>query len=226
MSSDVRQQIATVLLDSIDGLTADTVAVFPYSAVEHPLDERYCSRLGHVLVELLAFAVRDARVDPRGEFVADLHRIALERSLSAERVFTCAYLVERAALDELALNETLGATSEPWPLVAHPDDPGRRQRVPMFPLEGKPLDVGGWNLRPRARLRARVLTVPGAAGWTATLSPEAVEVEQDGGVTTIVEMAGPANTTGALVAAGALVAVGCMLVVFLARRGASHPSGR
>ena len=35
-----------------------------------------------------------------------------------ERLFTFAYLTERTALDELALNETIGATSEPWPLVA------------------------------------------------------------------------------------------------------------
>jgi len=35
-----------------------------------------------------------------------------------ERLFTFAYLTERTALDELALNDTLGATSEPWPLVA------------------------------------------------------------------------------------------------------------
>jgi diguanylate cyclase (GGDEF)-like protein len=118
LASDVRQQIATALLERIDGLTADTVAVFPYSGAEETLDERYCQRLGHVLVELLAFAVRDGRVDSRGEFVADLHRIALERSLSSERLFTFAYLIERAVLDELALSDTIGATSEPWPLVA------------------------------------------------------------------------------------------------------------
>src|SRR5262245_10917929 len=118
VASDVRQQIATALLESIDGLTADTVALFPYSGAEETLDERYCQRLGQVLVELLAFAVRDGRVDSRGEFVADLHRIALERSLSSERLFTFAYLIERAVLDELALSETIGATSEPWPLVA------------------------------------------------------------------------------------------------------------
>jgi PleD family two-component response regulator len=35
-----------------------------------------------------------------------------------EQLFGCAYLVERAALDELALDETVGPTSKPWPLVA------------------------------------------------------------------------------------------------------------
>ena len=42
----------------------------------------------------------------------------LERALSMERLATFAYLTERTALDELALDETIGATTEPWPLVA------------------------------------------------------------------------------------------------------------
>ena len=42
----------------------------------------------------------------------------LERSLPVERLFAFAYLTERAALDELAVDETIGATSEAWPLVA------------------------------------------------------------------------------------------------------------
>ena len=90
---------------------------FPYSGAE-TLDADYCRRLGDILVQLLAFAVRDARLDPRGGFVADLHRVILERALSMERLATFAYLTERTALDELALDETIGATSEPWPLVA------------------------------------------------------------------------------------------------------------
>jgi diguanylate cyclase (GGDEF)-like protein len=44
--------------------------------------------------------------------------VVIDRGLSIERLFTFAYLTERTTLDELALNERLGATSEPWPLVA------------------------------------------------------------------------------------------------------------
>jgi len=36
----------------------------------------------------------------------------------AGRLFMFVYLLERSALDELAVNDTLGATTEPWPLVA------------------------------------------------------------------------------------------------------------
>jgi GGDEF domain-containing protein len=62
--------------------------------------------------------VREGRVDARDGFVADLHRLALERSLPVERLFTFVYLLERTVLDELALSEKIGATTEPWPLAA------------------------------------------------------------------------------------------------------------
>lgn len=114
---DLRQQIPAVLLERLDPIAADAVAIFPYSGFE-TLDLTYCTRVGQLLVQVLAFAVRDGHVDPRGGFIADLHRVVLERSLSMERLFTFTYFTERTALDELALHETIGATSEPWPLVA------------------------------------------------------------------------------------------------------------
>jgi diguanylate cyclase (GGDEF)-like protein len=117
IQDDLRRQTSSLLLERIDAVTADTVAIFPYSGAE-ALDTDYCRRLGLMLAQLLAFAVRDARVDSRGGVVADLHRVMLERGLSMERLFTFAYLTERTALDELALDDSLGATSEPWPLVA------------------------------------------------------------------------------------------------------------
>lgn len=114
---DLREQIATVLLDRSGPVTADVVTIFPFSGVDS-LSPEYCRRVGSLLVQLLAFAVRDGRVDARGGFVADLHHVVLERTLPVERLFTFAYLTERAALDELAVDETIGATSEAWPLVA------------------------------------------------------------------------------------------------------------
>lgn len=114
---DLRHQIATLLLDRLEPITSDTVTIFPYSGVE-TLDADYCRRVGHQLVQLLAFAVRDGRIDPRGSFIAKLHSDVLDHALSIERLFTFAYLTERTTLDELALSDRFGATSEPWPLVA------------------------------------------------------------------------------------------------------------
>jgi len=93
------------------------VAIFPFSGAE-VLEPEYCNRIGNLLVQLLALGVREGKVDARGGFVADLHRIALERSLPVERLFTFVYLLERTVLDELALSDKIGATSEPWPLAA------------------------------------------------------------------------------------------------------------
>ena len=117
IQGDLREQVAGRLADRLDQIAADTVAIFSYSGSEM-LDADYCRRVGDILVQLLAFAVRDARLDPGGGFVANLHRVILERTLSMESLATFAYLIERGALDELALDEAIGATSEPWPLVA------------------------------------------------------------------------------------------------------------
>jgi diguanylate cyclase (GGDEF)-like protein len=117
IQDDLRHQISATLAEQADIITADTVAIFRYSGSEE-LDTEYCHRIGQLLTQMLGFAVRDGRLDARGGFVGDLHRVLLERSLSVERLFTFAYLTERTALDELALSETIGATSEPWPIVA------------------------------------------------------------------------------------------------------------
>jgi diguanylate cyclase (GGDEF)-like protein len=113
----LRHQIAATLSGQAEIITADTVAIFPYSGREE-FDAEYCRRIGEVLTQLLAFAIRDGRLDARAGLVSDLFRIVGERSLSVERLFTFAYLTERTVLDELALSESIGATSEPWPIVA------------------------------------------------------------------------------------------------------------
>jgi diguanylate cyclase (GGDEF)-like protein len=114
---DLRQRIAVAIQERAAVLVWDTVAIFPFSGAEF-LEPEYCNRIGEVVVELLTIGVRDGKIDPRGGAVAALHRIALERSLLAGRLFMFVYLLERSALDELAVNDALGATTEPWPLVA------------------------------------------------------------------------------------------------------------
>jgi diguanylate cyclase (GGDEF)-like protein len=117
VQDDLRQQIATQLLDRLEIITTDTVTIFPYTGVES-LDADYCRQVGHQLAQLLAFAVRDGRIDPRENFIANLHSSVVGRALSIERLFTFAYLTERTMLDDLALSDRFGATSESWPLVA------------------------------------------------------------------------------------------------------------
>lgn len=117
LQSDVRQRIAAVLAERHASVTSDAVTIWPAGGAE-ALDPEYCARLAGLLVELLSFAVRDGRVDGRGGRIADLHRAVLARGVSMDRLFAFAYLVERAVLDELALDDSFGATSETWPVVA------------------------------------------------------------------------------------------------------------
>jgi diguanylate cyclase (GGDEF)-like protein len=117
LPEDVRQQIAATLAEQAEIITADTVAIFPYSGSEE-FDTEYCHRIGRLLTQLLAFAIRDGRLDARAGLIGDLHLVVGERSLSVERLFAFVYLTERTALDELALSDSIGATSEPWPIVA------------------------------------------------------------------------------------------------------------
>jgi diguanylate cyclase (GGDEF)-like protein len=117
VQDDLRQRIAAAIQERTAVLVWDTVAIFPFSGAEF-LESDYCNRIGEVVVQLLTVGVRDGKIDGRGGAVAALHRIAQERGLMASRLFTFVYLLERSALDELALSDTLGATSEPWPLVA------------------------------------------------------------------------------------------------------------
>jgi diguanylate cyclase (GGDEF)-like protein len=114
---DLRQRVAARLLEQADIITGDSAAIFPQSGGD-VLDIEYRRRVGQLLTQLLALAVRDGRVDTRGGFVGDLCSIVLEQSLPADRVFTFAYLTERTAADELALSDSLGATTEAWPIVA------------------------------------------------------------------------------------------------------------
>jgi diguanylate cyclase (GGDEF)-like protein len=114
---DLRRRVSAALLARAGVVAADAVAMFPFSGAE-TLDADYCRRIGSLLVQLLSSAVRDGRLDPRGGSVTDLYQVAIERSLPIDKLFTFVYLVERTALDELALDEEIRATSEPWPLVA------------------------------------------------------------------------------------------------------------
>jgi diguanylate cyclase (GGDEF)-like protein len=117
IGDDLRRQIAAVLIERANTITADAVDVFPYSGSDEALEPDYCRRLAAQLVHLMAAAVRDGRVDSRTGFVVDLHRTVLECGLSMRRLFIFAFLTERTAIDEIALNDAIGQTSEPWPIV-------------------------------------------------------------------------------------------------------------
>jgi diguanylate cyclase (GGDEF)-like protein len=111
-----REQIARILEQRVDIVVNDALGVFPFAGLEH-LDPEQGPELGALLAQLLISATRNGELDSREPRVADLHRLAAVNSLSVGQLFSLAYLVERSAIDELALDESFGTTSEPWPAV-------------------------------------------------------------------------------------------------------------
>ncbi len=110
LEDDLRQQISALLLDRAATIVGDAVGVFPFTSSTE-LDGEYCQRVGMLLIELSALAIRHGKLDTRVGLVADLHRLVLDRALPVEQLFTFVYLIERTALDEIALSDALGATS-------------------------------------------------------------------------------------------------------------------
>jgi len=116
-SRDLRQQVGSALLDRLQMILADASSLFPSGDAQTP-DEDYGRRIGRLLGQLLALAVREGKADASGELIANLHRAVLARGLSVETLFSFAHVMERTALEELAVNATIGATTEAWPMVA------------------------------------------------------------------------------------------------------------
>jgi diguanylate cyclase (GGDEF)-like protein len=113
---ELREHVARVLGARQAALVADAVALSPFAGFD-PAEE-VPGRLTTLLAELFATAVRDGDVDHRHGDVAELRRLARQTQLPLRQLFELLYLLERAALDELAVDESFGATSEPWPAIA------------------------------------------------------------------------------------------------------------
>ena len=115
---DVRRHVANQLTDRGDVIVADTVATFPHSGGSRRLDADYCSRLGKQVVRLLAEGVLDGHIDSRASVISDFTAIVLERDLTPEQLFAFVQIAMTTSLDELSLDQRVGANTEPWPQAA------------------------------------------------------------------------------------------------------------
>jgi diguanylate cyclase (GGDEF)-like protein len=115
--AELRSHVARSLLQRAQTIVLDSVGVYPFAGMENvDADDR--SRLADLILQLLTDAVREGILDSRSVGVADLRQLASEKSVDVRLLFKLVYLMERSALDELALDESFGATSEPWPTIA------------------------------------------------------------------------------------------------------------
>lgn len=101
-----------------DVIVADTVATFPLTADAHRLDADYCARLGTQLVKLLSEAVGGGQIDWRGTGISDLMHLLGARDVTPDQLFTLVHIAMSTAIDELSLDERVGASTEPWPQAA------------------------------------------------------------------------------------------------------------
>ena len=112
---DLRRHVANLLADRRDVIVADTVATFPLSSGSRRLDADYCVRLGNLTTRLLCDAVIEGRLDSRGAGISELATVVAEREMSPEQLFLFVHIAMGTAIDELSLDQRVGASTEPWP---------------------------------------------------------------------------------------------------------------
>ena len=115
--AELRNQVARTLLLRAETIVRDSIAVFPFAGVEE-VDAEFSLKLAYLILKLITDAALTGQLNPRTPSVNDLRKVASEKAIGIQQLFGLVYVMERAALDELALDESFGAMSEPWPSIA------------------------------------------------------------------------------------------------------------
>ncbi len=111
---DLREEIAAAIRERQAGLVEDASAAL---ATDPGVKPDTWHAIADALVGLLAAAVAEGQLDTRTGAIYELAQFV--PPLTVRQLIDATHRVERIALDELALHDRLGATSEPWPVVAH-----------------------------------------------------------------------------------------------------------
>lgn len=115
LAGDVRSRTSALIRERQDALAADVTAAISAAGPALDLEEwRGCAEL---LLRLFAASVDAGSLDAQSAAMRDLARYA--PPLSTRQLLEAVHQAERVILDEIALDDRLGATSEPWALVAH-----------------------------------------------------------------------------------------------------------
>jgi len=114
---ELRRRVARVIEERAASILNDSLRMFPPASGQAP-DSETLTRVVDLVLRSLTGAIRTGSVDARSGNVAGLQRVAREKRVPINQLFGVAYAVERAALDELALDAMIGVTSDTWPEVA------------------------------------------------------------------------------------------------------------
>ena len=112
---ELRRHIANHISDRREVIVADTVATFPLTAETRRLDANYCVRLGNIVTTLLGDAIVEGELDSRGPGISELATLVDDREVSPEHLFTFVHIAMSTSIDELSLDQRVGANTEPWP---------------------------------------------------------------------------------------------------------------
>jgi diguanylate cyclase (GGDEF)-like protein/excisionase family DNA binding protein len=115
IASDVRERASAILRERRPGLANDLAAAM--ANVLATLDAEGCRGFAELLVRLVATSVESGALDPQSVAVTEL--AAYSPPLTTRHIVEGVHSVERIVLDELALDEHIGATSEAWLVVTH-----------------------------------------------------------------------------------------------------------
>jgi diguanylate cyclase (GGDEF)-like protein len=114
---ELRQQVARSLTGRGKTIIKDSISVYPFAGLDSVTSADRL-RLGESILQLLGSAVRDGALDARSTPVVEMRMFAADKGVPIRSLFELVHLMERSTLDELALDESFGATSEPWPTIA------------------------------------------------------------------------------------------------------------
>jgi diguanylate cyclase (GGDEF)-like protein/excisionase family DNA binding protein len=112
---DVRSRTSELIRERQDSLAGDVMTTISGSGAPLPPEE--WRGFAELLVRLFAASVESGSLDAQSAAMRDLARYS--PPLATRQLLDVAHLAERVILDEVALDERLGATSEPWAIVAH-----------------------------------------------------------------------------------------------------------
>ena len=112
---DVRSRTSALIRGRQAALSSDVAGAI--ASIGTTLDAEHWHGLAELLLRLFAASVDAGSLDAQSAAMPDLARYS--PPLTTSQLVDAVHNAERAVLDEVALDERLGATSEPWALVAH-----------------------------------------------------------------------------------------------------------
>jgi diguanylate cyclase (GGDEF)-like protein/excisionase family DNA binding protein len=114
-AGDARSQTSALLRERQESLAADIAALI--GTVAHVLSPAEWHGCAESLLRLFASSVDAGALDTQSAAMRDLSQYC--PPLTTRHLLDAVHHAERAILDEVALDGRLGATAEPWPVVAH-----------------------------------------------------------------------------------------------------------